>query len=80
MTTMVRKWGNSMAVRLPRAVVQAVELEEGTPVAIEEKGGRVLLTPMRKLSFSLGSLVRRINAKNRHGSIETEAPRGRETW
>jgi antitoxin MazE len=38
----VSKWGNSLAVRLPKAVVDALELEEGNDVEIEITGLRSL--------------------------------------
>ena len=38
----VAKWGNSLAVRLPAAVVQALELKEGDPVEISVTGERKL--------------------------------------
>jgi antitoxin MazE len=36
----VAKWGNSLAVRLPRAVVEALELREGDEVEIAVTGSR----------------------------------------
>jgi len=80
MKTAVRKWGNSLAVRLPKAVAESVELYEGTPVAIEKKDGRLLLTPLKKKEYILATLVKGINPRNRHGLIETGAPRGKEHW
>ena len=38
----VSKWGNSLAVRLPAAVVQALELKEGDQIEITVKGEREL--------------------------------------
>jgi antitoxin MazE len=36
----VAKWGNSLAVRLPAAVVEALELKEGDEIEIQLAGGR----------------------------------------
>lgn len=36
----VAKWGNSLAVRLPSAVVDALELKEGDQIEIRIAGGR----------------------------------------
>jgi antitoxin MazE len=36
----VAKWGNSLAVRLPAAVVEALELKEGDEIEIHLAGGR----------------------------------------
>ncbi|MDP9136929.1 MAG: AbrB/MazE/SpoVT family DNA-binding domain-containing protein [Pseudomonadota bacterium] len=45
----VAKWGNSLAVRLPRAVVDALRLEEGDSVEVHVLGSR---------SFEIGRPVR----------------------
>ncbi|MGA1987264.1 MAG: AbrB/MazE/SpoVT family DNA-binding domain-containing protein [Candidatus Sulfotelmatobacter sp.] len=37
----VAKWGNSLAVRLPATVVEALELKEGDQIEIRIAGGRV---------------------------------------
>ncbi|HET7890517.1 MAG TPA: AbrB/MazE/SpoVT family DNA-binding domain-containing protein [Candidatus Sulfotelmatobacter sp.] len=37
----IAKWGNSLAVRLPAAVVEALELKEGDQIEIRVAGGRV---------------------------------------
>lgn len=36
----VSKWGNSLAVRLPRGVVEALELKEGDEIEITVAGTR----------------------------------------
>jgi antitoxin MazE len=38
----VAKWGNSLAVRLPRSVVDALALKEGDAIEIEVVGPRSL--------------------------------------
>ena len=36
----VSKWGNSLAVRLPAAVVEALELKEGDQIEVRVAGSR----------------------------------------
>jgi len=38
----VAKWGNSLAVRLPAAVVQALDLKEGEEIDLHVAGARSL--------------------------------------
>ncbi|MEW6438999.1 MAG: AbrB/MazE/SpoVT family DNA-binding domain-containing protein [Pseudomonadota bacterium] len=38
----IAKWGNSLAVRLPKSVVEALGLKEGDDVSIEVLGARSL--------------------------------------
>jgi len=47
----VAKWGNSLAVRLPQAVVEILKLKEGDSVEIqvaEARSFKVTRTPTRK--------------------------------
>ncbi|MBI2001728.1 MAG: AbrB/MazE/SpoVT family DNA-binding domain-containing protein [candidate division NC10 bacterium] len=80
MVTVVKKWGNSIGIRLPKTVAQEVEINEGSAVAIEAKDGNIIITPVHKRSYQLADLVRRITPKNRHEAIETGEPRGKEAW
>jgi antitoxin MazE len=80
MATRIRKWGNSIAVRLPKYVAEAASLTEGTQVTIESRDGRVIVEPVCATVYRLDDLVRRINGHNRHGVVETGKFRGREVW
>ncbi len=80
MTGTVQKWGNSMAVRLPKALARTAALKQGTPVKIEVKGKQIVVTPLPRPAYRLEDLVRKITKKNRHRAVETGAPRGGEAW
>ena len=43
----VSKWGNSLAIRLPVAVVEALELKEGDDIEIRVAGSRELRSQPR---------------------------------
>ncbi len=80
MTGTVQKWGNSMAVRLPKALVREADLARGERVKIEVKGRQIVVTPLSKPVYQLEDLVRKITKKNRHPAIDAGAPRGQEVW
>ncbi len=80
MNSAIRKWGNSIAVRLPKVVAEEVSLRSGSPVTIEARDGRVLVTPVRKPAYRLASLVRGITKTNRHRPLDMGRPRGDEAW
>jgi len=80
MNSAIQKWGNSIAVRLPKAVAEAVSVRKGSPVTIEARDGRILVTPVRKPVYRLESLTRAITKTNRHRSVEMGRPRGDEVW
>ncbi len=80
MKVSVRKWGNSLAVRIPRAIAAGSGLTQGTDVNISLRRGKVVLEPVPKRSYALGDLVSGITKANRHGETVTGGPMGRETW
>ncbi len=80
MVTTVKKWGNSMGIRLPKSVVQEVQLAEGATVTVEARQGQIVITPHRKPRYQLKALVGRITARNRHAAVETGKPVGKEIW
>jgi antitoxin MazE len=61
----VSKWGNSLAVRLPAAVVQALELKEGDEIEISVKGDR---------QFEVERDRRKIDALERLRKLRIEVP------
>jgi len=79
-TTQLAKWGNSLAVRIPKAVAEDAQLREGQPVTVTvaREGGLVIKSARRK--HRLSELVSRITAKNRHEESDWGEPQGRETW
>ncbi len=61
----VAKWGNSLAVRIPRAVAEQARLREGDAIEIEALDGHVELRPTEKIP-TLEEFVARITKENRH--------------
>ncbi len=80
MEVLVKKWGNSAAVRIPAAIVAAAHLTFDQPVDVREEQGRIVIEPRRGRVFALADLVGRISRDNLHDSIDTGAAVGRETW
>lgn len=75
----VSRWGNSLAIRLPRGVVQDVHLCEGSEVDVTVEDGRVVLTPARAAE-TLSTLLALVTDTNRHGEVDSGAPVGKEVW
>ena len=78
-TTQISKWGNSLGVRLPKAVAREVQLDEGDTVQVSVKNGTIMIRPDRP-RYSLHELVRRITPKNRHGESDWGSKLGNEVW
>jgi antitoxin MazE len=77
MRAKVQKWGNSLAVRIPKAVAQEVGLHPDSDVEMSIQRGDLVLAPTRR-EYTLEELVRRITPENRHEETDFGPPVGRE--
>lgn len=80
MKGLVRKWGNSAAVRIPASLMAAANLNLDQAVELTEEDGRIVIEPERTAAFSLKELLAGINSRNLHEAVETGPAVGRETW
>lgn len=80
MKTTAQKWGNSLAIRVPKSVAVQVGLKAQDDLEIEVQDGNVVLKPQLRRVYRLDDLVKRITSKNLHGEIDTGSPIGREIW
>ena len=76
MKSHVAKWGNSLALRLPKAFVDRLHLKEGGAVDLDIDDGRLLITPA-KPSYDLKELLAEITEENQPESIDV-SPMGQE--
>lgn len=77
-TTKIVKWGNSFAVRIPKALAEDAQLREGEPVTVTvpTESGLVIKPSRRK--YQVRQLVSRITAKNRHEETDWGKPKGKD--
>lgn len=76
----VSRWGNSLAIRLPRNILKDAGVEEGDRVSLDlAKDGAIVLRSTRR-KYTLDELVAGITTKNRHAEIDFGKPRGKEVW
>ena len=80
METVLKKWGNSAAVRIPAAILEAAHLALDQRVNIYEEQGRIVIEPSRPSVFSVDELVAGITADNLHDSVDTGPAVGGEVW
>jgi len=80
MEVIVKKWGNSAAVRIPASVMAAAQVELDQAVEVREEQGRIVIEPVRRKEFNLDELLGGITGKNLHKPIDTGAPVGKEIW
>jgi antitoxin MazE len=78
MEAIIKKWGNSLGIRIPNAIVRELALKDGSLVDIKDKGREIIIKPKRK--NKLPEMLNEINEKNIHGEVETSGPAGNEIW
>jgi antitoxin MazE len=78
MEAVIRKWGNSPAVRLNTAAMKAAAFDVEQRVIIKASKGRIVIEPADKFEFSLDDLVAGITRENMHGEVDFGAPVGKE--
>ena len=80
MATTVQRWGNSLGVRIPKAVAEQAELKEGTEVEVAASAGTLIIRPRRRKRrrVTLAELLAKMKPQHRHGEFDWGGPRGRE--
>ncbi|CAM5180049.1 Antitoxin MazE [Castellaniella denitrificans] len=73
----LKKWGNSPAVRLPTAIMEAAQLTLEQTVEVRVENGRIVIEPAAPV-YQLDDLLAGITAENRHGEQGFGGPLGRE--
>jgi len=78
MEAMVKKWGNSLGIRIPNLIVRELSLKDGSIVDINDNGKVIIIKPIQKNKLS--AMLSNINEQNIHKEIETSGPVGKEIW
>jgi len=76
----VQKWGNSLAVRIPKPLAEDAEVSEGTILNLAVSEGKIVATPVRRKKQSLKQMLAKVTRENLHADIESGPPVGREIW
>jgi antitoxin MazE len=80
METRVKKWGNSLALRIPKPLAAEVGLEDISPVELSLMDGRLVITPAAEPELSLATLLAQVTEENLHGEVDTGPAVGGEVW
>jgi antitoxin MazE len=77
MKATVNKWGNSLGIRIPNAIIKDLHLEEGSRVDIIEENDKIVIYPKKDM---LKDLINSISEKNIHEEMDSGASIGNEAW
>lgn len=80
MLTKVQKWGNSMALRIPKAFADEMQITTETAVELTIEDGKLVINPVQKPEYTLEDLLALITPENIHNEVDWGAPVGQEVW
>jgi antitoxin MazE len=80
MITRIQKWGNSLAVRIPKAFADEMNLVENASIRMMLKDGALIIAPDDEPKWNLEELLAEVTEENIHGEWETGGPAGKEPW
>ena len=80
MLTRVRKWGNSLAVRIPKPLATKVGLEQNTQVEVSLVDGKLVVAPVIEPALTLEQLLAQVTEQNLHREVDTGPRMGNEAW
>ena len=75
----ISRWGNSLAVRIPRTMADRARIEEGQEVELDVVDGCVTIRP-RAPTYTLDELLDQVTPENRHDEVDWGRPVGDEVW
>lgn len=79
MKVQVQKWGNSLALRIPKSFAVETHIEEGSTVEMTLAKDGLLMKPTKN-EVTLESLLERVTEVNVHTEVDFGKPKGREVW
>jgi antitoxin MazE len=73
----LKKWGNSPAVRIPATIMQSVQLRLDKAIAVRAEGGRIIIEAVQPV-YKLDDLLNGITDDNCHGEVDFASTQGQE--
>ena len=80
MQTMIQQWGNSLALRIPKAFAQQAKFKKGSRVRFTIEKNRLVIEPVEKEKITLKSLLAGVTPENIHPETDWGKPMGKEIW
>jgi antitoxin MazE len=80
MQTKIQKWGNSLALRIPKSFALNVNIKQNELVDLSIDKGKIIITPIAQKEYSLEELLEGVSENNLHSEFDTGAPAGKEIW
>jgi antitoxin MazE len=79
MRVCIQKWGNSLALRIPKSLAEDSGVQSGSVVELRVVRGKLVATPVQR-GYELEELLSCITKTNLHGEVSSGEAVGREVW
>jgi antitoxin MazE len=80
MVTKIQKWGNSLALRIPKALAEEAGLEQGKPVDVRYVNGELRIRKRRRKRYDLDEMLASVPDDYDEGEWDTGPAVGSEVW
>lgn len=80
MRVQIQKWGNSLALRIPKSFAVESKIGQGSTVEVSLERGKIIVLPVAEPDFSLDEMLAQVTKENLHGETDTGNSVGRESW
>ncbi len=79
MKVQVQKWGNSLALRIPKSYAVETKIENGSTVEVAVQKGAIVVKPVFEEKVTLDEMLAKITGENLHTEVDFGKPEGRES-
>ena len=80
MSFKIAKWGNSLGIRIPKYLLEQIQLQEGDEIDISAENNKLIVTPLKRKKYTLDELLEGMTEKNLHSEIDWGEAVGKEPW
>ncbi|MBF0200286.1 MAG: AbrB/MazE/SpoVT family DNA-binding domain-containing protein [Desulfamplus sp.] len=80
MRSTIQKWGNSLAIRIPKSFATEIDLSQGAEIDLVLLENKIQIEPIKKKKISLDDLLSKVTEENIHKEVDTGKPVGKEIW
>ena len=80
MRVAVQKWGNSLALRIPKSFAIDSKIANGSSVDLSLMEGKIIVSPAPAKEYKLKRLLAGVSKKNIHQELSIGGSSGKEVW
>ena len=80
MEAKVQKWGNSLAIRIPKPFASEIGLTDNSDVTVYLQNKKIVISPIARKKMNLKQLLLQVTEQNLHSEINTGPGTGNEIW